>query len=1120
MSLLVRLRALLIPGCIAFTLLVAVLAYNLFLLPAQRRYFDDCNLRILKTLTDQIRLSINAYDKMMDNAESSGVTSATLPAYLASVAPQLVKAEEDESAAVVGDDYGDPPKMAVAADEGTHFLYLAFRHGRSTRYTIRTDFEKLVDRLSPPAFRCPFDAILIAQGDGTVIYQRSASGIVMSRINSLENAFEDGKQKKPDSQIGLDALTQFSRLENVRIAGTPYRFYSQPLQLPFAQADPLHKSTPAAPGGLASKSWIVFGLVRQERFRSESQAISETYMLWISGFILLALATYPFLKLHVSSLTERFRAYDVVAVAVSICLATTIATFILLDVAYWRRCLDQSTNGQMRNLATAIDSNFESEKKKAFDQLGALYANIELRAALRKAQPGSAGRNPNQLPKLTNSGAGCAPAWACRTEIRSDLKLPKLLDDYPYLIFLTWSDSRGQQKIKWTTRKSVTPFLNLNDGSIPYYSEIKKAFQNTGDSYPVPTEGIGSQYSPNSGENVAIFWKLLDLDGNPVSETAPAKEKRGLFCASLVTRPISVFDPILPGGFQFAVIKSDGTVVFHSDHTRNLRENFFVETDQNQEVRSRVALRAEGSLVTTYMGRRNRIYVLPMLANPNEQWTIVIFRDLHPEQTENLEIVTLGSILFTLYLCCLVIVPWLAGCVRRGRSDRNWLWPDSRKANKYRQLSVANVVASVALFFLSQFAAPLIAVVVAIFLPACVLFFNIAMLSADPSPAAARADGASGGNWRGAYVCACATLVAVIAALPCLPFFRAVCDFEQKLFAQAWQLRLANDVADRAGKTRLHYHGAELDQYAGKLLAAPEDETRPYFSYHKALETRIRSGPDYDPPYRAADCGLDGPERQQRCVDLFLSAVSPSYNQVAAGNRFLTETGSSDRWTWFSTPSLNRGELVLTKKEPCRQVLTIASPLMPYVIPWSDWSWWVAAAVFMALLFALVRSTAAKIFLLDLAEPVAGENGQIECDPVVQRRVFFRRSISEKLMLVHLAQEKLVNPRARDILRNLMKEGIIERDSGILKIKDPCFADFLYREVPPGVIGQWERNGTDLRLAWLRTSLLIAGIGVGGFLISSQTDILNTSVAYVTGLAALLPACLRLFDTLRRGTGA
>jgi hypothetical protein len=201
-------RALLIPECIAFILLIAVLAYNFYFLPTQRRYFDDCNLRILKALTDQIRLSINAYDKMIDNAESSGVTGTALPAYLASVAPQLVKAEEDESRAVVGDDYGDPPKIAVASDEGTHFLYLAFKHGRSTRYTIRTDFEKLVDKLSPPASRCPFDAILIAQSDGTVIYQRSTSGIAISRINTLDNALVDEKQKKPESLITLDELLQ------------------------------------------------------------------------------------------------------------------------------------------------------------------------------------------------------------------------------------------------------------------------------------------------------------------------------------------------------------------------------------------------------------------------------------------------------------------------------------------------------------------------------------------------------------------------------------------------------------------------------------------------------------------------------------------------------------------------------------------------------------------------------------------------------------------------------------------------------------------------------------------------------------------------------------------------
>ena len=40
--------------------------------------------------------------------------------------------------------------------------------------------------------------------------------------------------------------------------------------------------------------------------------------------------------------------------------------------------------------------------------------------------------------------------------------------------------------------------------------------------------------------------------------------------------------------FKFAIIKPDGSVVFHSETTLNLRENFFAETDQNSHLRSRV----------------------------------------------------------------------------------------------------------------------------------------------------------------------------------------------------------------------------------------------------------------------------------------------------------------------------------------------------------------------------------------------------------------------------------------------------------------------------------------------------------------------------------------------------
>jgi hypothetical protein len=149
----VRLRRLIVPASVGLILLVAVGWYNFFWLPHTHRYLDDRNFRVLKTLSEQIRLGINNFDKMMDNAADSGISNDKLQDYLSHVAPQLEKPDDEETESIIGkgdsSNYGDPPKISVVADEGTHFLYMAFKRTvkapvRSTRdkqvrYAIRTD---------------------------------------------------------------------------------------------------------------------------------------------------------------------------------------------------------------------------------------------------------------------------------------------------------------------------------------------------------------------------------------------------------------------------------------------------------------------------------------------------------------------------------------------------------------------------------------------------------------------------------------------------------------------------------------------------------------------------------------------------------------------------------------------------------------------------------------------------------------------------------------------------------------------------------------------------------------------------------------------------------------------
>src|SRR5258708_1083060 len=170
MSTLIRLRRLFVPACIGLILVLALGWYNFSWLPNRHRYLDDRNFRVLKTLSEQIRLGINNFDKMMDNAADSGITDARLQGYLSHLAPQLEVPENEETEAIIGKgdnaDYGDPPRIAVVADEGTHFLYMAFQRAvpsgnasakrKQVRYATRTDLDKLIGKLLPPRNRNPF----------------------------------------------------------------------------------------------------------------------------------------------------------------------------------------------------------------------------------------------------------------------------------------------------------------------------------------------------------------------------------------------------------------------------------------------------------------------------------------------------------------------------------------------------------------------------------------------------------------------------------------------------------------------------------------------------------------------------------------------------------------------------------------------------------------------------------------------------------------------------------------------------------------------------------------------------------------------------------------------------
>ena len=393
--------------------------------------------------------------------------------------------DKSETRHIINEDYDDPPKIAIQADEGTHALYLAFSHdqdeqGKETaKYVIKTDLDKLINGLLGPASLSPFDVVLVAQSDGVVIFQRSLSGIEAARIKTLEDASGGGKEKtdkQTDKQAESGLLPQVSRLEEVRIAGARYRFYSQPLQIGFRPADPTRSGkeiSSAKSGGDSSGPWILCGLVRADRFQSESQLIPYAYILLLLTLILLAAAAYPFLRLYLSSPGERLRARDVTTTAVFACLVTAVLTVTLADAYYWGNYFGQTAERDMRTLASAIDMNFARERSAAFAQLGAINARSDLTADVGTV---AAELAESSAQKVTvsygqNHEVKCKPEAACKSKILEEPYPPSIQADrpiieaYPYLFFVFWQIPRATS---WSNGQPGIDLLRSSLSTIPW----------------------------------------------------------------------------------------------------------------------------------------------------------------------------------------------------------------------------------------------------------------------------------------------------------------------------------------------------------------------------------------------------------------------------------------------------------------------------------------------------------------------------------------------------------------------------------------------------------------------------------------------------------------------------
>jgi hypothetical protein len=124
---------------------------------------------------------------------------------------------------------------------------------------------------------------------------------------------------------------------------------------------------------------------------------------------------------------------------------------------------------------------------------------------------------------------------------------------------------------------------------------------------------------------------------------------------------------------------------------------------------------------------------------------------------------------------------------------------------------------------------------------------------------------------------------------------------------------------------------------------------------------------------------------------------------------------------------------------------------------------------------------------------------------------------NEKILLVHLAEGGLVNPRNSAAVRKLMARGLVVR-SPHFRLMNAGFQRFVASGACRDEVRQLERGAEASTWNKIRAPLVAVLIGAAAFLFITQREVFDTSVAFVGAAAAALPALFRLLGAGGGGT--
>jgi len=684
------------------------------------------------------------------------------------------------------------------------------------------DFAPLVR----PAFRDLeegfFDDVLFVDSQGNVLYQQSPGGFRIQNLAALATQSSSGlggffskssSQSAPSAQsesggaaaapsphpASFFSLSQYSSETEIELAGTTYQLFIQPLPVSLRQ-------------GKQERRLLLCGLRTVSHSRGQSLAVPYNYMIWC---VLIALTIFalgwPLLKLMYMNSKERLQARHILYLIFSILLATASVTLIALNASYKLTC-DESSENELRQLADQLNRNIKGELHRALTTLDKFSTDPNL---LRFA----GGKEWNQ-PKFLSA--------------HQELFQVDGAFSYPYFRYFFLADENGYQRLKFTVDPKSTPEVNVKEEAY-FHPILDRDFSHFSDGVRTYDFRLDPLYSPNTGEFLAILAGPLP---DSASKGLPEPKLR---MKILAIRLESVYQPVLPSGYGFAIVDLDGKVLFDNISARNLNEDFIKECRENASVMALIAQGSTGSLDVSYLGTQKKMWITPVEGVSDPRLTLIVYKDSAFFTTANMAVVIVFGVLVLVYAILPFLVIVTIHVIRQGEYPLESIWPNRDLLPCYFQIVIANALLAAAFFYqyvsyglvrallciiaiatvaaiypflvthseLLRRIGNLLMLVVMVFVSglSLVLVFPLAFALYTYYKPSRALDNflIQRITLKPAYTLVVVSILLILVVVPSCGFFKVSYDYVQTLFLQAEQLDLAQRLTDRQHAIKSYY---------------------------------------------------------------------------------------------------------------------------------------------------------------------------------------------------------------------------------------------------------------------------------------------------------------------------